>query len=79
MAGKQYRVGEDLPSVACVRAWHFQVDFFLSAKIQFSSDLECRHTPCLGLLATGRIDANSGRNGMDQLLAVGFKGSFIIR
>lgn len=57
----------------------FKLIFFLSAKIQFCSDLQCRHTPCLGLLATGRIAADCGRDGMDQLLAVGFKGSFIIK
>lgn len=62
-----------------MRTCHLYFDFFLFAEIQFSLDLQCRHTPYLELLATGRIAANSGRNGLDQLLAVGFKGSFLIR
>lgn len=63
--------------MVCVRAWHFQVDFFFLLK--FSSDLQRRHTPYLGLLATGRIAANSGRDGMDHLFVSGFKDSFIVR
>lgn len=61
-------IGEYFPLLVCVRAWPFEVYFFFSAEIQFSSDLQHRHA-LPGI--TGRVASNSGRGDVYQLLACG--------